>query len=126
MVWNSVIHRMDYFGPPVNRAARFTSICKGGQIVFSEDFLREAKESKNVVSTAAENRPQGQETPMEVAHHGKLDPTQWKDLFSIDLVMKSCTIWRLKGIPAKQTLYLFGSKDTQLEEVSYHDRLRSS
>ena len=37
--WNEVSGRMDYFGPVVNRAARFVGVCEGGQIVVSEDFL---------------------------------------------------------------------------------------
>lgn len=37
--WNDVIHRMDYLGPMVNRAARFIEVTEGGQVVVSEDFL---------------------------------------------------------------------------------------
>ncbi|KAK5047388.1 hypothetical protein LTR84_006911 [Exophiala bonariae] len=37
--WNEVIHRMDYLGPMVNRAARFIEVTEGGQVVVSEDFL---------------------------------------------------------------------------------------
>ena len=39
--YNEVIDRMDYLGPVVNRAARFVSVCEGGQIVVSEEFLTE-------------------------------------------------------------------------------------
>jgi len=39
-VWNEVIHRIDYLGPMVNRAARFIEVTEGGQVVVSEDFLR--------------------------------------------------------------------------------------
>ena len=39
--YNEVINRMDYLGPAVNRAARFVSVCEGGQIVVSEEFLSE-------------------------------------------------------------------------------------
>lgn len=40
-VWNDVIHRMDYLGPAVNLAARYVSVCEGGQIIVSEQFLDE-------------------------------------------------------------------------------------
>ncbi|KIW81207.1 hypothetical protein Z517_04232 [Fonsecaea pedrosoi CBS 271.37] len=39
--WNEVIQRMDYLGPVVNRAARFIQVTEGGQIVVSEEFLRQ-------------------------------------------------------------------------------------
>lgn len=41
--WNEIIHRMDYLGPAVNRAARYVSVCEGGQIVVSQEFLDELK-----------------------------------------------------------------------------------
>ncbi len=39
--WNDVIQRMDYLGPMVNRAARFIEATEAGQIVVSEEFLRQ-------------------------------------------------------------------------------------
>lgn len=44
--WNDVIGRMDYLGPAVNRAARFVSVCEGGQIVVSQEFLDELKRAR--------------------------------------------------------------------------------
>ncbi|EXJ80783.1 hypothetical protein A1O3_07067 [Capronia epimyces CBS 606.96] len=41
--WNDVIERMDYLGPMVNRAARFIQATEAGQIVVSEDFLRQLR-----------------------------------------------------------------------------------
>jgi len=48
--WNGVIHRMDYLGPAVNRAARFISVCEGGQIVVSQDFLDELKIARRYIA----------------------------------------------------------------------------
>lgn len=53
--WNGVIQRMDYLGPAVNRAARFISVCEGGQIVVSQDFLDELKMARRHI--ACENGP---------------------------------------------------------------------
>ncbi|KAK5197152.1 hypothetical protein LTR72_000377 [Exophiala xenobiotica] len=39
--WNEVIQRMDYLGPMVNRAARFIEATEAGQIVVSEELLRQ-------------------------------------------------------------------------------------
>lgn len=36
-----VTHRMDYFGPMVNRTARISAVADGGQITVSQDFLAE-------------------------------------------------------------------------------------
>lgn len=47
--WNEVIRRMDYLGPAVNRAARFISVCEGGQIVVSQDFLDELKLARKYI-----------------------------------------------------------------------------
>eukprot|EP00996_Jenningsia_fusiforme_P004241 NODE_504_length_2168_cov_94.777253_g462_i0.p1 GENE.NODE_504_length_2168_cov_94.777253_g462_i0~~NODE_504_length_2168_cov_94.777253_g462_i0.p1 ORF type:complete len:508 (-),score=122.24 NODE_504_length_2168_cov_94.777253_g462_i0:133-1656(-) len=40
--------RMDYFGPMVNKSARVGGIGKGGQIVVSEDVLREIQQSGSI------------------------------------------------------------------------------
>ncbi|KIV89517.1 hypothetical protein PV10_06910 [Exophiala mesophila] len=37
--WNEVIHRMDYLGPMVNRAARFIEVTEAGQVVVSRDLV---------------------------------------------------------------------------------------
>lgn len=41
--WNEVIHRMDYLGPIVNRAARFVQVTEAGQTVVSEDFVSQVQ-----------------------------------------------------------------------------------
>lgn len=46
--WNDVIQRMDYLGPMVNRAARFIEATEAGQIVVSEDFLRQLQDELEV------------------------------------------------------------------------------
>lgn len=45
-MYNSVIDRMDYLGPMVNRAARFIQATEGGQIVVSDEFLTELRRTK--------------------------------------------------------------------------------
>ena len=48
---NRVTDRMDYFGPMVNRAARFIQATEGGQIVVSEPFLAALGRAKNGVKS---------------------------------------------------------------------------
>ncbi|KIY00693.1 uncharacterized protein Z520_03358 [Fonsecaea multimorphosa CBS 102226] len=62
--WNEVIQRMDYLGPVVNRAARFIQVTEGGQIVVSEDFLRQLQSE---LEMAKQQNEEAQEPPVRAA-----------------------------------------------------------
>ena len=64
--WNKVIHRMDYLGPMVNRAARFIEVTEAGQVVVSQDLVTQLQyeldvshgfDSTHHTSTGAETVP---------------------------------------------------------------------
>lgn len=46
--WNEVIHRMDYLGPMVNRAARFIEVTEAGQVVVSEDLVAQLQRELDI------------------------------------------------------------------------------
>ncbi|KLO15376.1 L domain-like protein [Schizopora paradoxa] len=87
-----ITHRMDYFGPMVNRSARIESSAAGGQIMCSADVMREIKE--RVLSHHLDN---------------ELDPSGKSVIDSIRRIgLKTVDVGetRLKGLEIPEHLHL--------------------
>ncbi|OBZ70825.1 Adenylate cyclase [Grifola frondosa] len=57
-----ITHRMDYFGPMVNRAARVNGLAAGGQIMCSADVIKE------INARIFENGPETEQSYLQPAH----------------------------------------------------------
>lgn len=66
--WNEVIHRMDYLGPMVNRAARFIEVTEAGQVVVSEDLVAQLQRELDI--------SHGLDSPGQPETKGTTIPTQ--------------------------------------------------
>lgn len=96
-VWNDVISRWDFLGPPVNRAARYVSVCEGGQIVVSKELLNELT-PQTMQATDGEG-PLFEDTVT-------LDPTDVERAVDTPLEMAVLGERHFKGVSEKQKLYI--------------------
>ena len=104
--WNDVIKRMDYLGPAVNRAARFISACEGGQIVVSEDFLKELIRARR--STAGGDGPLFNDAQAQVTGNDELDLKEFRSgdaVATTKFVVQLLGERHFKGVPEDQRLY---------------------
>lgn len=96
-VWNDVIKRWDFLGPPINRAARYVSVCEGGQIVVSEELLVELTPSAIQATEGRGPLFDGNIT---------LDPTDVEKAVDTQLEMAVLGERHFKGVVEKQKLYI--------------------
>jgi len=125
-VWNEVIQRMDYLGPAVNRAARFVSVCEGGQIVVSEEFLQEL--SNSATSTGARNGPLFENAQAGGAVVHEDDQRQLEDLVGTRFEVRMLGDRHFKGVAEKQRLFFIIPKSLQgrLKHFPRHKYVQAS
>ncbi|KAF9455702.1 hypothetical protein BDZ94DRAFT_1293120 [Collybia nuda] len=93
-----ITHRMDYFGPMVNRSARVCGNAAGGQIMCSADIIREINAS--VFRTEPETE------------HSKTQPPQAIEAIrEMDIVVVPVGDVKLKGLEVPEHLSLLYSAD---------------
>jgi len=113
-VWNDIIRRMDYLGPAVNRAARFVSVCEGGQIVVSEDFLLELDRlGSNSSSTGDGPLFEKSQTAAAGTVLEAEDQKRLEGLAGADFEVRVLGDRQFKGVTDKQRLFFIVPKSLQ-------------
>lgn len=123
--WNDVIHRMDYLGPAVNRAARFVSVCEGGQVIVSEDFLNALRSERT--GALAENGPLYKRNEGE-GQQQELRQLDLEGLVGTDFELCVLGERHFKGVPEKQKLFFIVPKSLhgRLEYFPKHTYVQAS
>ena len=95
--WNEIISRWDYLGPPVNRSARYVSVCEGGQIIVSRELLVELDEDEATIKASGGPLFAGDLT---------FNPQRIEELVGTEFQIAVLGERKFKGIEEKQKLYV--------------------
>lgn len=107
-----ITHRMDYFGPMVNRSARICNSAKGGQLMISNDVIKELAQHFSLDSSTPPppppkfSDPSSANDPDVIRERGHVET-----LRGIQFVITSVGERKLKGIEAPEELSLVWSKE---------------
>jgi len=117
-----ITHRMDYFGPMVNRAARICGSAKGGQVMISNDVIKELSQHFSVDgSTPPPAPPKLSESASvnnpDVVHDRGHIKTLRRMQFSVTPVGER----KLKGIEALEELSLVWAKELEGRKNLMHE-----
>ena len=130
--YNEVIDRMDYLGPVVNRAARFVSVCEGGQIVVSEEFLSELMQvseggggNKGPLYKGSEaTLPTNERFDLTILESEEVQTVLSKTQFEIRMLGDR----HFKGVPEQRRLYFIVPKSLhgRLDYFPKHEYVQAS
>lgn len=118
-----ITHRMDYFGPMVNRSARICGSAKGGQIMISNDVLRELSQHFSLDDTTPPPAP-----PKSADSVLSNDPASVRERDHVDAIRRmGFTITpigerKLKGIEALEALSLIWPKELDGRTSLMHEK----
>jgi adenylate cyclase len=107
-----ITHRMDYFGPMVNRSARITGSAKGGQIMISNDVIKELAQHFSLDDSspppAPSKLPDASATEAAIRERGHIDTIN-RLKFALTPVGER----KLKGIETPEALTLIWPKELE-------------
>lgn len=109
-----ITHRMDYFGPMVNRSARICGSAKGGQLMISNDVIKELSQHFSMDGSSPPPAP-----PKFVDPSSANDPDVVRERGHIETLRRmQFTVTpvgerRLKGIEAPEELSLIWAKELE-------------
>ncbi|KAK5075514.1 hypothetical protein LTR64_001721 [Lithohypha guttulata] len=109
--WNDIIKRMDYLGPAVNRAARYVSVCEGGQIVVSEEFIEALKSERT--ASLGENGPLYNDSQSEDTNGYALEQKDFEGLIETEFELRMLGHRHFKGVDEKQRLFFIIPKSLE-------------
>lgn len=118
-----ITHRMDYFGPMVNRSARICGSAKGGQIMISNDVIRELSQHFSLDDSSPPPAP-----PKPIDAAAVSDPAAVRERNHIETLRRmQFTITpmgerKLKGIEAPEALSLIWPKELEGRMSLMHEK----
>lgn len=116
-----ITHRMDYFGPMVNRSARITGSAKGGQIMISNDVIKELAQHFSLDESSPPPAPpkslDASATEAAIRERSHIDAIN-RMKFTITPVGER----KLKGIETPEALTLIWPKELEGRRNLMHDQ----
>lgn len=109
-----ITHRMDYFGPVVNRSARICGSAKGGQLMISNDVIKELSQHFSLDDSTPPPAP-----PKPIDPNAPSDPTAMRERSHIEALRRMGFVItpvgerKLKGIEAPEALSLLWPKELE-------------
>lgn len=97
-----ITHRMDYYGPIVNKAARVSACADGGQITVSSDFISEIQ---RCLETYPDNNAIIEETNLEEDQYAQSVRKELRSLSSQGFEVKEMGEKKLKGLENPEVVY---------------------
>jgi adenylate cyclase len=108
-----ITHRMDYFGPVVNRSARISGSAKGGQLMISNDVIKELSQHFPLDDVPPPAPPKPTDSPSEDEPDAIRERSHIEALRRMQFVITSVGERKLKGIEAPEALSLVWPKELE-------------
>ncbi|KAG8868173.1 cysteinyl-tRNA synthetase [Serendipita sp. 405] len=115
-------HRMDYFGPMVNRSARITGSAKGGQIMISNDVIKELSKHFPLDDSSPPPPPKPADLSVPLDADAAREQEQIEALRRMQFTIIPVGERKLKGIEAPEALSLVWPNELKGRLSLMHDK----
>ncbi|KAG8834480.1 cysteinyl-tRNA synthetase [Serendipita sp. 399] len=117
-----ITHRMDYFGPMVNRSARIAGSARGGQIMISNDVIKELAKHFPLDDSSPTPPPKPTDSAVALDADAAKEQEQIEALRRLQFSIIPVGERKLKGIEAPEALSLVWPKEIEGRLSLMHDK----